>query len=565
MRTIGRLHLLPALGRFTAGIVHSAGLVGSSDSTLPGQLTRKAQQPAARSGRDLKPVINLVDTVLNRHTMYRLVLCYLIFLVLAAVALSLFGVLPFQPLDLLASLAILVIVCWIANSAFARVLKVPANTESLYITAFILALIITPQSAGHSLDAGFMFLLWAGAWAMASKYVLAIRRKHIFNPAAVAVVLTAFTLNQAASWWVGTPAMMPFVLVGGLLVARKIGRLDLVLSFLAAACAVILGPELAKGAGLVPATGRFLAETPVLFFAFVMLTEPSTTPPARTRRIVYGALVGALFAPFLHFGKLFLTPELALIAGNVFSYLASPKARYLLKLEARARLAPDIYELRFTSDRRIRFRPGQYLEWTLGHSRPDSRGNRRYFTIASSTGEREVRLGVKFYPGASSFKRSLLAMRPGDQIVAAQLAGDFVLPTKKQEKLVFMAGGIGITPFRSMIRDLLDRKEARPITVLYSNKAATEIVYTDVLEEAGERLGIKTVYTLTDENGVPPEWRGETGRFDAEMIARAVPDYCERTFYLSGPRSLVVGFEEVLRSIGIPKNRIKTDFFPGYA
>ena len=149
--------------------------------------------------------------------------------------------------------------------------------------------------------------------------------------------------------------------------------------------------------------------------------------------------------------------------------------------------------------------------------------------------------------------------------MAAQLAGDFVLPTKKQEKLVFMAGGIGITPFRSMIRDLLDRKEARPITVLYSNKAATEIVYTDVLEEAGERLGIKTVYTLTDENGVPPEWRGETGRFDAEMIARAVPDYCERTFYLSGPRSLVVGFEEVLRSIGIPKNRIKTDFFPGYA
>ena len=117
-----------------------------------------------------------------------------------------------------------------------------------------------------------------------------------------------------------------------------------------------------------------------------MLTEPSTTPPARTRRIVYGAVVGALFAPFLHFGRLFLTPELALIAGNLFSYLASPKARYRLKLEAKVQLAPDIYELRFTSDRRIRFRPGQYLEWTLGHSRPDNRGNRRYFTIASSPG-----------------------------------------------------------------------------------------------------------------------------------------------------------------------------------
>jgi Na+-transporting NADH:ubiquinone oxidoreductase subunit NqrB len=132
---------------------------------------------------------------------------------------------------------------------------------------------------------------------MASKYVLAIRRKHIFNPAAIAVALTAFTLNQAASWWVGTFAMMPFVVVGGLLVARKMARWDLIFAFLAAASAVILGAGLAKGAGVVPATGQLLADTPILFFAFVMLTEPLTTPPSRTRRILYGAMVGLLFAP----------------------------------------------------------------------------------------------------------------------------------------------------------------------------------------------------------------------------------------------------------------------------
>ena len=135
----------------------------------------------------------------------------------------------------------------------------------------------------------------------------------------------------------------------------------------------------------------------------------------------------------------------------------------------------------------------------------------------------------------------------------------------KREKLVFMAGGIGITPFRSMIKDLLDRNEERPITVLYSNKAAPEIVYTDVLEEARERLGIETVYTLTDANRVPPGWLGATGRVDAEMIAKTVPDYRERTFYLSGPRPLVVGFQEVLKTIGVPEGRIKSDFFPGFA
>jgi ferredoxin-NADP reductase len=373
------------------------------------------------------------------------------------------------------------------------------------------------------------------------------------------------TLNQAASWWVGTAAMMPFVLVGGLLVARKIARFDLIVGFLAAAGAVILGAALAKGAGIVPAARQLAADSPILFFAFVMLTEPLTTPPSRRLRIVYGALVGLLFAPFLHFGRLYLTPELALLAGNVFSYLASPKTKYLLRLKTRTRIAPDIYELRFDSDRRVRFRPGQYLEWTLEHSRPDSRGNRRYFTVASSGAEGDVRLGVKFYPGASSFKRSLLAMRPGDAIAASQPAGEFVLPANRREKLVFMAGGIGITPFRSMIRDLLDHEERRSITVLYSNKTAPEIVYADVLEEARRRLGIQTVFTLTDAKAVSPAWQGEVGRVDAEMIAKAVPDYSERTFYLSGPRALVVGFEEVLRGIGVPKRRIKTDFFPGFA
>jgi Na+-transporting NADH:ubiquinone oxidoreductase subunit NqrB len=408
--------------------------------------------------------------------MYRLVLYYLIFLVVAAVALSLFGLLPFQPVSLLVSTSVLVSVCWISNGILAKVFNVPANAESLYITAFILALLITPQSPSRYFAAGAAFVVWAGVSAMASKYILAIRRKHIFNPAALAVALSAVTLNRAASWWVGTLAMMPFVLVGGLLVARKIARFDLVLSFLAAACAVTLGASLAKGTGILPAAAQFFADTPILFFAFVMLTEPLTSPPARTPRMVYGAMVGFLFTPSLHFGGVYSTPELALLAGNVLSYLMSPKARYVLKLEARTQLARGIYEFRFTADRRVRFRPGQYLEWTLRHSRPDGRGNRRYFTIASSAAESEVRIGVRFYPDASSFKRSLLAMRPGDEIVASQLAGEFVLPADKRAKLVFMAGGIGITPFRSMIQHLLDHDERRAITVLYSNRTAPEIV-----------------------------------------------------------------------------------------
>ncbi len=83
-------------------------------------------------------------------------------------------------------------------------------------------------------------------------------------------------------------------------------------------------------------------------------------------------------------------------------------------------------------------------------------------------------------------------------------------------------------------------------------------------DEAGDER-LRGEYTLTDANRVPPDWQGGTGRVDAEMIAKAVPDYRERTLYLSGPRPLGVSFEEVLRNIGIRKGRIKTDFFPGFA
>src|SRR5689334_4460128 len=107
-------------------------------------------------------MIHLIDKLLNRTTMYRLVLYYLIFLVVAAAALAAFGFLPIQPVDLLVTAAVLVFVCWIANSVFAKVFKAPANTESLYITAFILALIITPRSTSRLLPASAALLLWTG-------------------------------------------------------------------------------------------------------------------------------------------------------------------------------------------------------------------------------------------------------------------------------------------------------------------------------------------------------------------------------------------------------------------
>lgn len=505
-----------------------------------------------------------IDNLLNRITMYRLVLYELIFLLVSAGILGYFGALPYSPLAIAASTAFITIISWTVNRIFSAVFESPENPESVYITAFILALIVTPP--GPFPDMNYLSLAgWSAALAMASKYILAIRKKHLFNPAAIAVAIMALALNQSASWWIGTLPMLPFVFLGGFLITRKMQRFDMVFVFLLSAFVSIVGESVAGGGHILTAMQNGLLHSPALFFATVMLTEPFTTPPVRHLRVLYGALVGFLFAPWVHIGSIFSTPELALLVGNAFSYIVSPKQKLTLSLREKNRLSTDTYEFVFTPDQRVSFRPGQYMEWTFAHPGPDARGVRRYFTLASSPTEEDVRLGVKFYPGGSSFKKRLFAMRAGETIVASQRAGDFVLPEDTQKKLAFIAGGIGITPFRSMLKYLMDRSEPRSMVLLYSNKTPSDVAYQDFLETAKQKLGLKTVYSFSDPGATLSSVPGVVGKLDARTIAAEVPDYLERVFYLSGPHGMVNAFDDMLRNMGVKASMIKKDFFPGFA
>jgi ferredoxin-NADP reductase/Na+-translocating ferredoxin:NAD+ oxidoreductase RnfD subunit len=501
--------------------------------------------------------MNTIDRFLNKITMYRLATYYLTILIVIAAIFGAFGILPYSPIAIVFSALFLLIVAWAANGILARIMNAHPNAESAYITALILALIITPGMPNDV--ATVTFLAWAAALAMASKYVFAIDKKHIFNPAAFAVAVTALAFNQSASWWIGgNVPMMAFVVIGGLLVVRKIQRFDLALTFLAFALASDIVTH--GGADALTTIQKALLHTPLFFFASIMITEPITTPPMRRWRMVYGAIVGALFAPAVHIGAIYSSPELVLLAGNIFSFAVSPKGKRTLTLKKKELIGADIYHFTFDDDaaahgKKLRFAPGQYLEWTLGHDACDGRGNRRYFTIASSPTEDTIQLGVKFHEPSSSFKRALLAMKPGDTIVAGQLAGEFTLPKDQKQKMAFIAGGIGITPFRSMIKDLVDRNEKRDAILFYSNRAASEIAYRDVFNEAEWKLGIKTIYAITS-NG---------DRLTANMIKKEIPDYRERIFYISGTHAMVNVFENALREMGVPRSNIRTDFFPGFA
>ncbi len=504
-------------------------------------------------------MITLLDGFLDRITMYRLVLYVLLWILGVGAILAYFGLLPFTPLALLISAAFLTLICWAANTLLARVFSVPTNVESAFITGLILALIFDPARSPDDLQ----ILGWAAILAMSSKYILALNNKHIFNPAAIAAVVTSFVLHESASWWVGSASMLPAVLLGGVVVVRKLRQEDMALCFLITALVAESIVCLAQGLMLARELRHLFVDSPVFFLAAIMLTEPLTMPPTRVLRRIYGVLVGALVVPQIHIATLYSTPELALVLGNAYSYLVSPKLRVALKLKRKARMSADIVDFAFAPSRPLRFTPGQYLELTLPHKRPDARGNRRYFTIASSPTEDALHLGMRFYPRGSSFKAAMYGLDGHIKVLGGQVAGDFTLPANRARKLAFIAGGIGITPYRSMLKYLVDTKQRRDIVLLYAARTMDDIVYRDVLSEAQTKLGVKVAFTLTDASAIPPNWSGGKGRIDAQMIQRVIPDYQERTFYLSGPPDMVRAHERVLKSMGVRGGQIKKDFFPG--
>lgn len=505
-------------------------------------------------------IINWIDRLLNRITMYRVVLYYLIGLIVLAAVFGFFGLLPYDGGAVIASALFFVFMSEWMNDIFSKVFDAPVNVESTTITALILALIVPPVT--HVSD--FLLLAGIALLAVSSKYFFNINKKHLFNPAAAAVVLSSFILGKSATWWVGNPVMAAFVLVGGLLVVRKVRREAMVWTFFGTVFVVSVIFSFMHGGTLLTLGSRLILHSSLLFLAFAMLTEPLTSPHTRDLQIAFGAIVGFLFVPNIHFGSWYPTPEEALCLGNIFSYAVSPRERLLLYLKEKIRVTPDIMDFIFAVPPGFRFTPGQYMEWTLPHANPDSRGNRRYFTIASAPGEDTIRLGVKFYAPPSSYKKALVNLDAATPIVAAQRAGDFVLPLDTKQKVVLIAGGIGVTPYRSMIAHLLKIQEKRDIVVLYAVKRWQDIVYKDIFTKAEQELGIRTIYTLSDVSSLPRGWAGRTGRIDATMIMQEIPDYRERVFYLSGPYTMVHAFEDVLTGMGVHETRIKKDFFPGF-
>ncbi len=218
----------------------------------------------------------------------------------------------------------------------------------------------------------------------------------------------------------------------------------------------------------------------------------------------------------------------------------------------------DIKSIKFGLDgQKFDYKPGQYMimEFNIEDSE-----NTRPLSIASSPTEDFLLFSTKI--SQSAFKQKFNSLEINDKVKITGPMGMFVLKEDAKE-IVFLGGGIGITPFRDMIKYAGDKKLPIKLILLYSNKTPADIVYKEewpIFEE--ENPNLKVVNTVTDYQGT--DWNGRTGRINEIMIKEYCSNLNNALFYICGPPGMVNGLQELLKSIQIPQQNVKIERFVGY-
>jgi len=497
----------------------------------------------------------LVNKAANVFTMYKGITFGLLGIWAAALTLAFFGVIAYSPLAIVASLFVAVLSVYGTSYLCGRIFGVFVHAESSIITGLILTLIITPTLE----VGGLVVLLFAGIIAGVSKFIVVHNGRHIFNPAALAAFIIAVAGLGGASWWVATPALTPIVLVVALISLYKSHRMSVAAVFLAVAVPILLVVFATYGTNFLESV-YLLLSWPLLFVAGVMLTEPLTLPPRKWQMYVVAVVVGILFAIPLDLIIVEMTPALAILIGNVVATIFLARERISLVFKKRRPLTPTTDEYIFTPNKPLGFTAGQYLEIQLPHKKADFRGYRRSFSMTSVPGSKEIALGIKFYQPSSTFKTALKALPVGATISATGYWGDFVLPKNPLTPVLYIAGGIGITPFISQLQANKKSEDIRNTVLMYAVNNPDEIAYKDVLLRSGIKVIIVTREKLKD---LPYNWKQvKSSRITKEVIAKSVIDVAKRHAYVSGPTPFVGTAKRALKAL--KAKRIETDYFVGY-
>lgn len=205
-------------------------------------------------------------------------------------------------------------------------------------------------------------------------------------------------------------------------------------------------------------------------------------------------------------------------------------------------IADDLYCFRFSKPAAVDFDAGDYVELELQF---DELGGRRWFTISSSPSEDWLEFTTKVHPEGSSFKQHLKRMEPGDSATISPPIGTFNLPRNGSGKLLWVAAGIGATPFLSMSRELRGTNNGFDITTVYIAKP-NQFYFEDELKEASS------------------DFHKTSERIGESWFTLNIHDLHERTIYLSGPEEFCTGLFEAFLASGVPRRALNLDYFPGY-
>lgn len=224
---------------------------------------------------------------------------------------------------------------------------------------------------------------------------------------------------------------------------------------------------------------------------------------------------------------------------------------YQLELLKKTERTHEITSFYFKRPSEFVYKPGQYVKVTVTLEKDDSKGGTRFFTLSSSPTENQLMITTKMQ--SSQFKQQLYGLKVGEYLNIRGPYGDFILHEDDKRCQVFIAGGMGITPFRSMIRYAIDRTLDIPMHLMYSyNNYA---VFLDELREF-DRVHSPLHLNLKDSS--------KSGHMDQHFIESSLENLLNSVYYITGPTEMVDEVSEILEVLRVPQENIHKEYFSGY-
>ncbi|HEX7549489.1 MAG TPA: FAD-dependent oxidoreductase [Candidatus Methylomirabilis sp.] len=239
--------------------------------------------------------------------------------------------------------------------------------------------------------------------------------------------------------------------------------------------------------------------------------------------------------------------------------------RIVTKLIARNEVAEGTMAFALDRPTTFDFRAGQYMVVVLPNPpHTDAEGNRRVFSIASPPQD-TTRLLLATRMTGTALKRSLAEVPVGTPVDLSGPAGDFVLHEDASRPAVFIAGGIGITPFRSMVQDAVSRHLPHQITLIYSNRTPEGAAFHEEFTRLAQtHENLTYVPTMTQADKARQPWGGERRHVSADFLRSHIAKIATSMFYLAGPPGLVAGITKAVSDAGVDPAHVRSEEFAGY-